>query len=572
MIYNLKFSLNFFSFKFFTWLFIFCLFSTSFAENSTHDILKGRILYLLKTGKESNAFSLYQEYYKEKKCHDSELLEQIAVILIEQGFSLNDPEPQALAIFGAGISMNEKMLELLKNALSARIPQIQLIALNFLARLHHDDADITLNRAMSSDYLAIRLEAGIHLAEQKSPKIVGQLESLMQKVDPLLLPLFPQFFALIGTNDATKNLIKLLNHSDEKVRVQAILSIANHKRDDLLPGIRRLSTHPNVLQQEASAYAFGIIKDEVSEPRLETLSRSKTQNVRLSALQALYRLGQKQRREEIETIARLPDLYAIQMLSEMEGSEQTLKALSRHESLNVRINAVLALLKLKNLDGIEGLMEILIRDSRDIGLIETVSPGGALKYLKAVPSASQNFKDDEMLHEMTLHMREQILVETINLPENDFLKIASRIFESGQNELIPILVALLENLETKDAISLLKFYQQKAGAPLIRNYCNLSLFRLKEIGPYRENLEKFIMQEYKTDLIQFRPLLPFEMRKMDSNYTLTPHDTSKLLVESFEAITTRQDEAGINLLLYVIEHGNSNNKYALAGLLMHATR
>jgi len=574
MIYVLKFFQNFLFYKTLAFLgLIFCLcLNFISAEGPTDDALKSRILYLLKTGKESLALELYQDYYKLKKRHDSILLEQIATLLIEQGFNSDTAESQVLSIYGAGISNNEKMLDILKTGISAKQPEVQLICLNFLSSFHHDDADRALKQAMNSDYLLIRLEAGFHLAEQKSPAIASQIESLMHKVDEALLPLFPQFFALIGTHDAIKTLSRLLNHRLEKVRVQAIISAANHNRDDLSPIIRKLASQISVLQQEAACYAFGIMKDETSIPRLETLALSNSENVRLSSLLALYRLGQKKRQNEIEAYAKNLNLFAIYMLSEMEGVEPLLISLSRHEDLNVRVNATIALLKVKNSQATPCLMEILIRDSRDLAFLETHSMGSSLKCWKSTPSASQNFKDNEILHEISLSMREEILSRAQELPEKEFLNIAKTLFETHQNELIPKLVSLVERLQTKESIELLKIYSQKAGAPLIRNYCNLALFRLKEQGSYRENLEAFVLKEYKTDLIQFRQFLPFEMRLRSSEYQLTPRDTSRLLVEIFEALTLRQDEQGINTLLYVIQYGNSKNKYALAGLLMHAVR
>jgi len=539
---------------------------------SDDEITKSRILYLLKTGKEELAFSLYHDYHDKKGVHDAELLEQIAVLLIEQGFYSENQEANVLALFGAGISMNEKMLDILKLGIKSPSPEIQLISLNFLSRLHHEESYLAINRALGSNYLGIRLEAAFRLAAEKNPKITAQIESLMCKLPLKLLPLFPQFFGLIGTQDAMKMLEKLLNQPDEKVRAAAIKSAADYERDDLLPAIRLLATHSNVLEQEASCYAFLKMKDEASIPRLKELSSSSQPSVRLIALAALHHLGDKTAQKEIEEMAKNLNLYAIFLLSEIKGSEDLLQTLSSHGQLNVRINALFSLVKLKNESAYPGVMEILMRDKRDLAFLEMSSIGGALKYLKAVPSASQNEQEDGLLHESTLHFREEVLTLCLQFPEREFLKIAKSLFDNNQNELVPLLVLMLENIASDDAIALLKLGHQKAGAPLIRNYCNLSLFRLGEEGSYEENLKQFILQEYKADLIQFRPLLPFEMRKTNSNYQLTPHDTSRLLVEAFEAIACRQDKAGINLLLYAICHGNQKNKYALAGLLMHAAR
>lgn len=571
MIYTLKFFQKFLFYN----CFIICVFSFCSLQanvNPSDEARRSRILYLFQLGKDKNAFELYRNYCKEKGHHDGELLEQIALILIEKGFNSTIAEAQVLALFGAGISQDERLLPLLKLSILSKDPKIQLIALNFLSRLQNDEADMALNDAMHSDFLEIRFEASFHLATKKALRIVGKIESLMQKVNEAATPLFPQFFALIGTHEAIKTLTRLINHPNEKVRVQAIISAAEHERDDLLPIIKKLSIHHGSQQQEALAYAFGKLKDESSIEKLEFLTLSNIPAIRLTALHALYNLGQKTRVQEITNMARELDLFAVFLLGQMEESIPLLISLSQHEQFNVRLNASIALLKLKNEACLPVLMEILIKDSRDLAYLETKSLGLTLTCLKGVPSAAQNFKDTEMLHELSHHLCENILIESVHLKQNDFLKLAIKIFESNQNALIPRLVSLLEELQTKEAIDLLKIYQQKPGAPLIRNYCNLALFRLKEPGPYRDNLEKFITKECQAQMIEFRPLLPFAVRLNDSHFQLTPQDTSKLLIEVFEALTLKQDAFGIDMLLHAIENGNQNNKYALAGLLMHATR
>lgn len=85
------------------------------------------------------------------------------------------------------------------------------------------------------------------------------------------------------------------------------------------------------------------------------------------------------------------------------------------------------------------------------------------------------------------------------------------------------------------------------------------------------------MQEWLTskqfhDLIQFRPIIPWEMRNNEpSRYLLTPEETSRLLVEAFESLVQTQDDKAIDILLHAIQYGNRKNRYALAGLLIRAT-
>lgn len=525
----------------------------------------------MQAGQTQPALQLYQDYYVQKGRHDLDLVQKMGLILLEQGSRSDDPEIQLLSLFGAGISLNEKILPILEDAIKNRQPQIQLVALNFLSEYQNDRADVALNRALKSEFLIIRLEGAYRLAEKQAPSALGQVEALMSKLDSDLLSVFPPLLAMIGTPSAIKSLRKLLAHSNENVRIAAILSVAEYGRDDLLPVVRRLAMHHTMLQQEACALALGEMKDTSSIPLLENLTRSSVASVRLAALQALYRLGQHEMLKKIEIEAKNSNLFAIQILGEMPGSENVLAELSGSSDLQVRINASLALLERRDPRCTRALIEILVRDARDLAFTKTVSPGKALMAYRAIPSAQQNLAEDSTAFELSLAIRERTLSKTRDLPEKNFLQLAQVIFDVQQNDLVPILVGLLENLQSADAIALLKKSQQKAGAPLIRNYCNLALYRLHEEGPYIENLTTWVSQQQQGELIRFRPIVPWDEGEPTA-FHLTPKETSRLLIDTFETLSASQEDTGINVLLNAIQNGNSKNKYALAGLLIRASQ
>jgi HEAT repeat protein len=530
-----------------------------------------RILYLLKAGNINGAFDLYEQYRNESKEHNLELIQNMGLALLEQGYRSRIPEAQVLTLFGAGISVNERAMYILEEGIKSGNPQFQIVAINLLSRFQNDQATEYINNAMSSNFLPIRLEAVYQLAKNKNSKAPGQIEALMQKVPSDVLQVFPQLLAMCGDKNSIKSMRRLFTHPNEKVRIETILAAAKFHRDDLLPEIRKLSSHLNVAQQEACAVTLGVLKDESSSQRLYELAKSPTKTVRIAALQALYQLGREEVSIDIEKIAKEEDLFAITVLGTIPGTEPTLLELTKSQNLNVRINASLALLKLHDPGCLRTLPEILIKDKRDFAFSKVISLGKGLNAWKAVPSARQNFSSNAVGLEMSLHMREEALAGAIELPENAFLALANLIFETNQNELVPILSRLLINLQSTNAIQLLKYHREKIGAPLIRNYCNLALYSLKESGPYSETLERWVTSHHSHGLIQFRPLIPLELRVQEaSKYQLMPEDASRLLVESFEALVQTQDEKSIDILLNAIRYGNNNNRYALAGLLMRA--
>lgn len=543
-------------------------------ENATIPAKKdddSAILYLMQVGNTEKAVESYLKQYTETGHHNPELIHQLAYILLDQGFRNSDAEINVLTAFGAGISMDEKVLYILEEGVSSPAPQMQLVSVNFLAAIHNDITDTALNKAMTSDYLQVRLEAAHHLAIRKHRKALGQIEALMCKVDPLLYPLFPQLYAQLGDVASIKILRRMMSDSNEDVRIEALLNAAKHGRDDLLPRIRTLAAQHHTPQQEAAACALGVLGDSSALHRLEILAKSKTPSVRLSAQKSLYKLGKQEIAKEIRASAKEGDLFAITALGEISDSEPLLISLLNHSSLQVRINAALALLELGDAHCIQVLCDILIYDGRDLALTRITSPGRSLFAWKAVLSARQCLESNPIAYELSFHFRDGILAKSTNLPEDVFIQLADLLLARQQNDLIPTLVQQLENVHSPAAIALLKKYQQRIGAPLARNYCNLALYRLDEEGSYAENLHSWIASQQHHDLIQFRPMLPWELRNSESPYQLTPTEASHLLVESIEAMSEKQDEAAIEALLNIIRNGNSKNKYALAGLLLRVT-
>lgn len=546
--------------------------SAQFVDSKSSSInVTNHILYLMHTGETAKALEEYQEYRQTTGSNDFELIEQIGLILLDQGFRLRDPEITRMTLFGAGVSTNEKALYIIEEALISGQPEQQLIALHFLAKYHNDRADKVIHRAMGSNSLLIRLETAFQLAKSKDPKAIAQTEALMAKVPEELWPIFPQIYAVSGSPEAKKVLRKLLTNSNEEIRIATIMSLAEFGHDDFLPHIRRMSSHHEGRQQEACATALGMLRDESSAPRLLQMAKSPNVNVKLAALGALYQLGRQEVASEVANVAKTGNIFAIAMLSEMPGQEAVLNSLMHQENLQIKVNAAASLLELGDRRSLPIIVQLLLRDTRDIGLTKMSSQGGSMNALKVVPSSQQIFSDNPVGLELSLHLREALLSKVVELQEDDFILIADAIFEKQQNDLIPALTEILENHPTPAVINLLKKHQQKVGAPLVRNYCNLTLYRLKEEGPYAQNLQDWVTQQRNIDLIQFRPVVPLDQRDLaDAAFDLTPQETSRLLVEAFESFVATQDDKGVDVLISLIQTGNPKNKYALIGLLMRA--
>lgn len=531
-----------------------------------------RILYLANQGNTSDAIDLYRSYSKERNQPDYELLQSLGLSLLESGFSAKDAEVQVMAVYGAGIAAHDHASRLLENGVNSPVPEVQLVSLDFLAKIGNDDADALINRAAASDLLLIRLTALHYLAQKKHPLAMGQIEALYHKVPPELRAIFPQFFALSGDPRAIRQLRRLLQDSEEDVRMEAILSIGEQGRDDLLAQVRSRLSNPHPKEQEACAAVLGKLADQRSIPGLRKISRSKVMEVRLAAYQALYRLGQHDVRADVEAIARQGNLFAIALLAEIEGSEDCLAELLGNPNIQVRCNAALSLLQQRDPRCVAGLRDILIKDTRDLAFTVSQSRGRSLSIWRASSSASQVFAELPVALELSTAMRERTLEACLALPQPVFLDIANAILNEQQNDLVPATVQLLEELGTTSAIELLKRHEHKVGAPLVRNYCTLALYKLGEPGDYGERLGRWLREQRHVEMISFRPFVPLEMRDQGLQYSLTPKETSKLFIAAIEALSNQHDAEGLDVLLDLIRDGNEKNRYALAGLLIRTTQ
>jgi HEAT repeat protein len=530
-----------------------------------------RALYLMQKNQVEESLQLYRDNYDLTGRQNFEVLQQMGLLLLKKGIQSEDPQVFLMTLFGAGLSGSASALEILEKGVAHADPYIQLLSLHFVSQFDDDRTFDIFNRAMSSDFLSTRMEAAFAMAQRKHPQAVGQIEGLMCRLPPAFKPYFPSFFALLGTSEATYALRRLIEDIDPQVRIESILNVARTGRDDFLPMLRKRLSHSHIAEVEAAIYAVGLLKDSASVPRLKKLASSPTDSIRLAAALALWQLGDRSGKATIEELAKQNHLFSIAALGELVDTEELLTTFLSSSDLQIRTNAGIALLRLRDPRSIPVLEEVLIEDSRVLAFYPFGSPGRTQTVWRTVPSADIRQNDPTVDMNLTLAIREHLLRESIHLPEESFLKLARTLFTKGQNALIPTLVSLLENLRTDGAIALLKEAAEKPKSPLIRDYCHLALFRLKEEGPYEEYITHWISKQRSSELIRLRPLLPWKYRMEQTDYTLSAEETSRLLVDAFLALANRRDERSVSFLLEAIQFGNPENRYALMGILMRAT-
>ncbi len=531
--------------------------------------VSGQMLYAIHRGEAKNGFENYLNYAGECKTQDFSLLQQAAKALLEQGIDSKDPEIQLMCMFGAGVSTSTEMLPILEKGLHSSELKIQLVALSYLGKLQDDDANRLLLDSLSSPFVIVRLEALLELAKANHPSTMSHLQSLMHKVPPQIRALFSQIAIHVEGSEASRFLRRLLSDPDVEVRVDTILTVADGGRDDFLPMLRTLAQGASYAQQESCALAFGALKDHLSLGKLKNFAESRQETVKLAACMSLHTLGETNYLAPIESEAKNGSLFAIGILGILQEGREVLAALLSHTERDVRLNAVLALLAQRDRRVLDHLDEILFDDARDTGFWRISSPSGGLKAWKTRPSAHQQDKQFPGIVGQTLGLREKVLIHCLEFEEADFLKLARKIFQKKQNNLIPIVIELLQNKKSDSVIQFLKEGYQKAGAPLIRNYCTLALYRMKEEGPYEEQLIAWVKARGSEELIRFKE--DKDTPSFSDPHNLNPEETSRFLIEACETLASVQNQAGTLALIHTIAYGNAKNRYALAGLLMRTT-
>ena len=541
------------------------------SEEKSVEYEKRQLLYLLNSKARDKIIDKYLSLYETTKQHDYNLLKQIAYHFIEEGISSHDVEDQLLTLFGISLANDPGFIHHLDTAMHSRSPYVQAAALQLLANIHEDVADTLITHALKSDFLIIRFEALSILVSRQTKHSLGQVESLMNLLPPQLKPYFTEFFAIHQSPEATSKLKLLMSDKDYNVRKTAILYSAKHRHDELIPNIRLALSHSDPSVKETASFALGLLRDSNSIQNLKITKESPFQETRLAALVALARLGEMEYIQEIIEMAKKDNTYAIYALREFPESTGELYPLIFRAGDDVRLNAALTLLDHRDPKCLRVINDVLFADPEHISFVPQISPGNAFSSWKiSSPAAFSNADIKRNMKAITIQLQEDTLQKCVDLPKEDFIHIAKSILNSKHKQLVPLLIHLLENQHSDEALQLLKDGTKAIGSPFIRAYCTLGLYRLGESENATLQFHNWLSKQEIKQLIEFKPMLDRNARsdKNSSNYHLSPEEESALFIEAFLTVADRHEDAGITLLLKAMKGGHEKNCYPLAGVLL----
>ncbi|MCH9633129.1 MAG: hypothetical protein S4CHLAM6_14810 [Chlamydiae bacterium] len=519
------------------------------------------------------ALTFYKQQYKSVGVHDYESLQKIGFKILQEAIFQEDVEAQLLSLYGVDLAKHPKLMPVLEQALDSPYNLVQMTAIQTLSKLPDDKANKLLIKGCSSPFLDVALTTTYILAERRHPEVFGLLESLMSKAPPECTEFFPALLALIDNNQATAKLRKLMSHPNERVRSASIIAAAGSRRTELLSDIRALSKQHNIYLQEACAFALGELHDEASIPTLEQIANSPSESASLAALNALRKLGFESSTAKIEKNAQDGNLFAIGLLNNCSCDTDILVSLAaQNQNRNVALNATLALLQKKDLRCLPQIISLLKTSDPNIVISEFPSAATTLTAKKIAYKTSARTQENFALEQASFALRQKILSDCTELPEQAFLKVAKAIVEADQNDLIPAVINHLIVMKTSNAKELLKEWQQKVGSPYVRAWSNLALLKLSEPGPWKEDVLKWIKKRKYHRLVRLKDFAQMHKKKLINPFEINPMETSQLLLESYLAIAQTQDSEGIEVILDSLANNELKNRYAIAGVLILASQ
>jgi len=491
---------------------------------------------------------------------------QRAWTILEEGSRHQEMEVQLLTLFGAKLSQDEGAMTFYMRALKSPKPEVQLAAIKSLGALKNDRADEALQEGLRSNEIIIRLETLLLMAQRGMPGVSDHVEGLMAKIPKPLHSIFPPLFAMAGDPASLKQLRLLLSDPDDRVRASSAISVEKGGIEEFLPHIRRLAKQVSPLVQEAAAHCLGVFGDATAVPILKRMISSPFKDVRLSALQAYAMLNEEETLPLLLKEAEGGDLFAISLLGSIAGGEEKLKAFQRSTDAQVAINASMALLARGERESLKILAPLILTHRATL-----TAHTSSLKHIIAWKLAPRGPYEDPIAEARVNESRRELVRRIFLLPEEDALAFSYELLNRGENDYVPALMEQLYASGSPGAIALLERFQQKIGAPYVRGATALTLFKLGQ-KQRRDEIISFLKNHHAIELIRLKPMDEDDkLNPFSGPFELSAQETSSLYIEMLEALLTEGKEDGIELLVEAIEKGHSNNRYALAGLLIRAT-
>jgi HEAT repeat protein len=542
-------------------------------SDKAHDelaMMKSQILYLFSKGAHVKGLKKYKEYYVLSKDHDYTLLREMSLMIVENGISKGTEIDSLLSLIAMEIAGEDNFSHHLSKLIHSNYFPVQAKTLSLLRRIDNEYSDQLIKSCLSSNFIMLRLEALSILVQKHHNTAIGQVEALMNMVHKAYHPVFVDFYALSGTKYAISVLKKMMSDSDLNLGLATIIAAKNYRIEELIPNLRNSLTHTSSIIQESAANTLGAFHDSHAISKLEATLKSKHEETRLSALFALYNMGQKKRKDEIIQLAKKGNLFAISILPKIEGSEKTLHEIYYSDDNELRINSAIALLEQKDPLCLPVIKDLITLDTGAFYLQAVPSPGRAFTSIKLLPLAGLNKQMIAPAQGGTAQMQAGLFAKCIDLPREKFMHVVDDIFRMKRNSLVPVAISLLENFNDEASIAYLLKKSSTPGAPFIRTSCHLSLWKSTHKEIHKTAINSWLKKYGKHEMITVSQK---KSSKNNDEYSLTGYELSleeksHLLIGSFLNLAASREKCGLDSILDAMIDGHEKNRIPLAGVLL----
>ncbi len=541
----------------------------SSTSQPVEQISSSRCYYLLKKGHLDDVLKALTDPSNNTP-YPKDLIQKVAETIIINGLTSNNSEMQLAALYGTSLSGDSDLIKYARDGLESGSLEVQMAATSLIGSGNHKEGEYLLRGALRSDYFAVRLEALWIISILRNQNAFEQLEALYAKVpDEIRLYLLP-LFALEGSTRAQDFLSHVLRSSDVELQAQALMALATIPLREKSP----LKNPPFLDPLTLEAFMLYALshRDCVPQETIEHYAEHHNPFVRLSA-QFVLAHGEKAAYALLEAQAKEMNPFAISLLGKLPLSDASpLFSLATPKEFDIpHLQAGLALLAHKRPECTPLVLEIIRSASEEAIYRPRYSPGRTMIIWEKIPTRSLLGSEKLFAIEQSLRFREEVLIQSINLPEKQFLQIADHVMVHAQ-DLIPLLCKLLENKQSEKVREWLKQQFQDTSSLLGKMYVAKSLTALGEVNsekesPWKKTLVQFLKNEQGLNLFQPRPLIPWFMQAEPKPQELTFDERARLCIESLYALISAEEPETQTIILEWMSKSNSSTRTLLAGIL-----
>lgn len=530
--------------------------------NASNALTKAQALYLIHKQDPQQAFELYFKQGVE----DRELLEQMCIQLIESGMRKEDSETNMLSVFGAGISNYAPLVSVLQKGMRSSDANMQMMSLHFLGSNFDDRCHEVIKQGLTSPYLGMRLETLLKLAIKHDPSCIDHLFALTGKIPPPVITLLPSIAARIDHPKAKSFLAYLLQDFPDDVKRETVIQAALHHRDDLATEIKTIAKQSSGILQESALFALAYLGHHDILDFILQAHFKKPECLSLSY--ALCLLGEKRFEYNLIEAAKNKDLFAIALMGQTQMNDQRkeiLYALLKDHSKEVSLNAAYSLAKHKDPAGIELLQQALVKKGIQAPLCFTSNPAKTMSALHNI--AITHLKNTELQLALQKISQTKIeIIETISLlSENYLIETAQLLHQEQEFDLFAVAAKYLAHCSNPESIECLQSLYQTTGSEITKLRLSHLLYQVTGDQKIENEILTWIKKRCNYNLFSFQTSAEHQKGHF---FSLTPSETSELLVSAFETLAQRYSTKALEALVYAMAYGHEKNRYALAGLTL----